>query len=91
VRRSATQEEIVSGCKEKAATWPEGAALDGAMEAAFHDAVRRDRAANVPMVMWQGCEVRHVSPFDIPIPGDDPRAVDPRSTRAERAVPGRSG
>jgi hypothetical protein len=79
----------VNGCKENCETWPEGAALDGAMEAAFHDAVRRHRAADVPMVMWQGGEVRHVSPFDIPIPEDGPRAVGPRSTLAHPAVPRR--
>lgn len=80
----------MSGHDETVETWPEGAALDGAMEAAFHDAVRRHRAADVPMVMWQDGEVRHVSPFDIPIPGDDPRGVAPRSTQPEPAVPRRS-
>lgn len=57
--------------------WPQGADLDGAVESAFHDAVRRHRAANEPMVMWENGEVRHVSPFEIPLSGEDlPRLPD---------------
>lgn len=74
---------LMSGDDQALEPWPEGAALDGAMEAAFHDAVRRHRTADVPMVMWQGGEVRHISPFDIPIPADDPHAVTSRSMESE--------
>lgn len=74
---------------EKSATWPEGAALDHAMDSAFHDAVRRHRAANEPMVMWENGEARHVSPFEIPLPGEDlPRAPD-RVDRGASAEPRR--
>jgi hypothetical protein len=62
---------------EHAAIWPEASALDRAMDVAFMDAVRRHRAANVPMVMWENGEVKHVSPFEIPLPGEDrPRPAE---------------
>jgi hypothetical protein len=51
--------------------WRDGKAIDRVMDLAFHDAVRRHRAANVPMAMWEDGEVVQVSPFDIPLP-DDP-------------------
>lgn len=51
--------------------WDDDALIQRALTRAFHDAVRRHRAANVPMVMWEDGEVREVSPFDIPLP-DDP-------------------
>jgi hypothetical protein len=51
--------------------WRDGKAIDRVMDLAFQDAVRRHRAANVPMAMWEDGEVVHVSPFDIPLP-DDP-------------------
>jgi hypothetical protein len=71
-------------------TWPEGAALDRAMDAAFYDAVRRHRAANVPLVMWVDGESKHVSPFEIPLPGEDlPRAPELRvSDSPKRRVQG---
>jgi hypothetical protein len=70
--------------------WPEGAVLDRAMDAAFHEAVRRHRAGNVPMVMWENGEMRHVSPFDIPLPGEDrPRTPELRVSSAERDAPKR--
>jgi hypothetical protein len=59
--------------------WREGTAVDRAMDLAFQAAVRRHRAANVPMAMWQNGEVLHVSPFDIPLP-DDP--AEPPKRRA---------
>lgn len=62
--------------------WPEGAALDRAMDAAFHEAVRRHRAANEPLVMWVNGESKHVSPFEILLPGEDlPRAPELRVSR----------
>jgi hypothetical protein len=51
--------------------WQDDARMQGALDHAFRNAVRRHRAASVPMVMWQDGEVREVSPFDIPLP-DDP-------------------
>jgi hypothetical protein len=59
--------------------WRDGTAIDHAMAQAFHAAVRRHRAANVPMAMWENGEVREVSPFDIPLP-DDP--AEPPKRRA---------
>lgn len=59
--------------------WYDDARMQRALDLAFHDAVRRHRAANVPVVMWQDGEVREVSPFDIPLP-DDP--VEPPKRRA---------
>jgi hypothetical protein len=52
--------------------WRDGKAIDRVMDAAFQTAVRRHRAANVPMTMWQDGQVREVSPFDIPLPDDPP-------------------
>jgi hypothetical protein len=51
--------------------WPSGQDLDRAMDDAFAAAVRRHRAANEPMVMWEDGEPRHVSPFEIALPGED--------------------
>jgi hypothetical protein len=70
--------------------WPQGADLDRAMESAFHDAVRRHRAANEPMVMWENGEARHVSPFEIPLPGEDlPRVPNPHAEGASAELPKR--
>ena len=66
----------------EAGAWPDGAALDRAMHAAFQEAVRQHRAENVPLVMWQDGEVRHVSPFDIPLPEDSPRLPPPLTPRS---------
>lgn len=60
--------------------WQDDARMQDALDAAFRDAVRRHRAANVPMVMWEDGEVREVSPFDIPLP-DDP--TEPPARRAQ--------
>lgn len=60
--------------------WRDGKAIDQVMDLAFQDAVRRHRAANVPMAMWQDGKVREVSPFDIRLP-DDP--VEPPKRRAQ--------
>ena len=59
--------------------WRDDARMQGALDLAFRMAVRRHRAANVPMTMWQDGEVREVSPFDIPLP-DDP--TEPPKRRA---------
>jgi hypothetical protein len=46
----------------------DGIAVDRAVEAAYYEAVRRHRAAGVPMAMWEDGEVRMVSAFDIRLP-----------------------
>jgi hypothetical protein len=61
--------------------WRDGTAIDRVMDLAFQDAVRRHRAANVPMAMWEDGEVVHVSPFDIPLP-DDPEEPPRRRAQA---------
>jgi hypothetical protein len=65
--------------KNIAEIWEDDARIQGALDEAFHTAVRRHRAGNVPMVMWEKGEVREVSPFDIPLP-DDP--AEPPKRRA---------
>ena len=59
------------------AVWNDDARIQAAVDLAFHDAVRRHRAANVPLVMWENGEVLEVSPFDIPLPGDPPESPEP--------------
>jgi hypothetical protein len=58
--------------RDVAALMTDGSAVDRAVEAAFADAVRRHRVAGVPMAMWEDGAVKLVSPFDIPLPGEDP-------------------
>jgi hypothetical protein len=65
--------------KNIAEIWEDDERIQGALDEAFHSAVRRHRAGNVPMVMWENGEVREVSPFDIPLP-DDP--AEPPKRRA---------
>lgn len=59
--------------------WRDDARMQGALDLAFQNAVRRHRAGNVPMVMWEDGEVVEVSPFDIPLPDDPP---EPPTRRA---------
>jgi|GEM_PF-3934438 len=59
--------------------WDDDARMQRVLDEAFHAAVRRHRAANVRMVMWEDGEAREVSPFDIPLP-DDP--AEPPKRRA---------
>lgn len=66
----------MSNDQELRQQWREGMVIDGAMGEAFYAAVRRHRAGNVPMAIWENGQVREVSPFDIPLP-DDP-AEPPR-------------
>jgi hypothetical protein len=56
----------------------DGAKMDRAIRAGFADAVRRHREANLPMAIWENEQVRLVSPFDIPLPGEDPAEVPKR-------------
>lgn len=60
--------------------WRDDARVQDTLDAAFHVAVRRHRAANVPMVMWQDGQVREVSAFDIPLPDDPPEPPLRRAT-----------
>lgn len=66
------------GSCDVAALMENGAAVDRAVEAAFAEAVRRHRAAGVPMAMWEDGAVKLVSPFDIPLPGEDPADLPKR-------------
>lgn len=52
--------------------------MDRAVRAGFADAVRLHREANLPMAIWENEQVRLVSPFDIPLPGEDPDEVPGR-------------
>lgn len=61
-----------------------GARMDRAARAAAADAIRRHRAANVPMAIWENERVRLVSPFDLPLPEDSmPIDADQTSRHAE--------
>jgi hypothetical protein len=62
--------------------WNDDARMQAALDRGFHAAVRRHRAANVPMVMWENGEVVEVSPFDIPLPDDPPHPPEPPKRRA---------
>jgi hypothetical protein len=48
-----------------------GEKIDRAVQAAFADAIRRHREGNVPMAIWEDEQVKLVSPFDIPLPGEN--------------------
>jgi hypothetical protein len=61
-----------NGRKDIGALMREGTAVDRAVKLAFHDAVRRHRQANVPVVMRENGQVVLVSPFDVPLPEDEP-------------------
>lgn len=56
----------------------DGAAMDRAVRDGFADAVRLHREANMPMAIWENEQVRLVSPFDIPLPDEDPAEVPRR-------------
>jgi hypothetical protein len=60
--------------------WHHDARMQAALDLAFQNAVRRHRAANVPVTMWQDGEVREVSPFHIPLPDDPPEPPLRRAT-----------
>jgi hypothetical protein len=64
------------------AVWNDDARMQAALDLAFHNAVRRHRAANVPMAMWENGAVVEVSPFLIPLPDDPPDPPDPPKRRA---------
>lgn len=65
--------------------WRDNELMQRVLDQAFRDAVRKHRAANVPMVMWEDGDVLEVSPFDIPLPedADDPQQPPPRHPDAE--------
>lgn len=56
----------------------DGAKMDRAVRDGFADAVRLHREANLPIAVWENEQVRLVSPFDIPLPGEDPAEVPRR-------------
>ncbi|HEX2080348.1 MAG TPA: AAA family ATPase [Longimicrobium sp.] len=74
------KEAVMTESQDFRQKWRDGKAIDRVMDLAFHDAVRRHRAANVPMSMWQDGQVREVSSFDIPLP-EDP--AEPPRRRAQ--------
>jgi hypothetical protein len=57
--------------KDITAILADGRALSEAVDAAFADAVRRHRQANVPILMRKNGEPTLVSPFDVPLPEDE--------------------
>lgn len=59
--------------------WRDDARIQAVLDLAFQHAVRRHRASNVPMAMWEDGEVREVSPFDIPLPDDPPEPPEHRA------------
>lgn len=61
----------------------DGAGMDRAVQDGFADAVRLHRENNLPMAVWENEQVRLVSPFDIPLPGEDP--VDESRRRVQGA------
>jgi hypothetical protein len=56
--------------KDIAAVIRDRSEIDRAFALAFQDAVRRHRAAGVPLVMWKDEKIVHVDPFDVPLPGE---------------------
>ena len=59
--------------KDVGALMEEGTAVDRAVDAAFFEAVRRHRQANVPVVIRENGKIVRVSPFDVALPEDEPR------------------
>ncbi len=49
----------------------ESGAVERAARAAFFDAVRLYRQANLPLVMWKDGKVDLVSPFDVTLPEEE--------------------
>jgi hypothetical protein len=56
----------------------DGARVDRALRDGFADAIRRHRDANLPMAIWENEQVRLVSPFDLPLPGEPPAGAAER-------------
>ncbi|HKP75607.1 MAG TPA: hypothetical protein VJT67_08695 [Longimicrobiaceae bacterium] len=63
-----------------ATAWRDNDAIERALEAAFHDAVRQSRIYNLPVDMRKDGKVVYVSPFDIHLPEDDDPAMPKRVT-----------
>jgi hypothetical protein len=57
--------------KDIAAVIRDRTEIDRAFVLAFGDAVRRHRAAGVPMAMWKDDHVVLMDPFDVPIPDEN--------------------
>jgi hypothetical protein len=62
---------IARGPQDIGALMEDGSVIERAARAAFVDAVRRHRQANVMMVGWENGRVVHVSPFDVKLPGEE--------------------
>jgi hypothetical protein len=60
--------------KDITAVIRDGKEIDRAFALAFGDAVRRHRAAGVPMAMWKDEQVVLMDPFSVPIPGENSEA-----------------
>lgn len=60
------------------ANFEDGARMDHAVQAGFADAVRLHRENDLPMAIWENEQVRLVSPWDIPLPGEDPAELPRR-------------
>lgn len=68
-RRSGTMS--IHSAKGIGAIMEDGRAVDRAVDAAFHAAVRRHRQANVPILVRKNGEPTLVSPFDVPLLEDE--------------------
>lgn len=58
--------------KDIGAIMKDGRAIDRAVDAAFAEAVRRHRQANVPLLVQKDGRPVLVSPFEVRLPGEDP-------------------
>lgn len=58
--------------KDIGAIMEDGRAVDRAVDAAFYEAVRRHRQGNVPILVRKNGEPTLISPFDVPLPEDEP-------------------
>jgi hypothetical protein len=61
--------------KDIGAIMADGRAVDRAVDAAFADAVRRHRAAGVPILVRRNGEAVLVSAFDVRLPGEEDRSA----------------
>lgn len=59
--------------KDVGALMRDGRAVDRAVYNAFLEAVRRHRQAGEPIMIRKNGEVVIVSPFEVPLPEDEPR------------------
>lgn len=69
---------------QRSAEREDGEKMDRAVREGFADAIRRHREAGVPMAMWENGAVKMVSPFDIPLPGEESDADAADAQNSER-------